>query len=396
MTVDDAPTARLRFHTPELRFGTGSITDLSEVMESFDVTEPLVITDEGIETAGLLDEVTAELDVQFQTYYAATEPSTDDFDDLPSREVDGVVAIGGGSCIDTAKMAAVLVAHGGSAADYIGAGEVQAEIAPLVAIPTTSGTGSQATQTAVLTHEGVKRGASDEALRPDVAIVDPSLTYGLPRPITARAGFDAFVHALESLTARDHRWVADRSITYQGANPVSRALARRALHLTHESVERAVFTPDDHEARRMMSLGSHLAGTAFSASGLGAVHALASTVGGLTGRPHGECLAASVRAGLSYNLPVRREEYADIATELGVTEAKTPAEGGAALIAECERLATAIGLSGSFGAVGLDSADLDALVENTLVQQRRLETNPRTVTDDLENHLRPFLEDDAG
>jgi alcohol dehydrogenase class IV len=394
MTVDGNSTAWLRFDTPELRFGNGSITDLSAVLESFDVTMPLVVTDEGIEAAGLLDEVTAELDIPLQIYYAATEPSTDDFDDLPSGEVDGVVAIGGGSCIDTAKIAAMLVGQGGNAADYIGTGQVPAAIAPLVAVPTTSGTGSQATQTAVLTHEGVKRGVSDEALRPDAAIVDPRLTYELPRSITARAGFDAFVHALESLTARDYRWVEDRSITYQGANPVSRALAERALHLIHGGIERAVFTPDDHEARRMMSLGSHLAGTAFSASGLGAVHALASTVGGLTGRPHGECLAASIRAGLTYNLPVRREAYADIATALGVTEAKTPSEGAAALIAECERLATAIGLPGSFGAVGLGIADLDAMVENTLVQERRLKTNPRTVTDDLEDHLRPFLEDD--
>lgn len=391
MIMENIPITQLSFNTPELRFGDETITDLSEVLKSANVTEPLIITDEGIEAAGLSEKVTDKLNVPFQTYYAATEPSTDDFDDLPSGEVDGVVAIGGGSCIDVAKMAAVLITHSGKAADYIGVGQVHEEIAPLVAIPTTSGTGSQATQTAVLTHEGVKRGVSDEALRPDTAIVDPSLTYELPRSITARSGFDAFVHALESLTARDYQWVEDRSIIYQGANPISRVLARRALHLIYGGLERSVFNPDDYEARQMMSLGSHLAGTAFSASGLGAVHAIASTVGGLTSRPHGECLAASIRAGLIYNLPVRREKYADIATELGVTNAKTPSEGAAAFIKECERLATVIGLPGSFEAIGLDIADLDAMVENTLIQERRLKTNPRTVTGDLEDHLESFL-----
>lgn len=390
--MEGVSIAGLSFDTPELRFGNGTATELPEVLNSFDITEPLIVTDEQIEAAGLLDEVLAELNVPFQMYYATTEPSTDDFDNLPCGEVDGVVAIGGGSCIDVAKMAAVLIAHSGKAADYIGVGQVHEEIAPLVAIPTTSGTGSQATQTVVLTHEGVKRGVSDEALRPDTAIVDPSLTYELPRSITARSGFDAFVHAVESLTARDYRWVEDRSIIYQGANPISRALAQRALYLIYEGLERSVFDPDDHEAHQMMSLGSHLAGTAFSASGLGAVHAIASTVGGLTDQPHGECLAASIRAGLTYNLPVRREKYADIATELGVTNTKTPSEGAAAFIKECERLATTIGLPGSFEAIGLDIADLDAMVENTLIQERRLKTNPRTVTEDLEDHLKQFLE----
>lgn len=247
MTVEGVSIAGLSFDTPELRFGNGTATDLPEVLNSFDITEPLIVTDEQIEAAGLLDEVLAELNDPFQMYYATTEPSTDDFDDLPSGEVDGVVAIGGGSCIDAAKMAAVLIAHSGKAADYIGVGQVHEEIAPLVAIPTTSGTGSQATQTVVLTHEGVKRGVSDEALRPDIA------------------------------------------------------------------------------------------------------------------------------------------------TELGVTNAKTPSEGAAAFIKECERLATTIGLPGSFKAIGLDIADLDAMVENTLIQERRLKTNPRTVTEDFENHLKQFL-----
>ncbi|SDR08374.1 iron-containing alcohol dehydrogenase [Natronobacterium texcoconense] len=373
-----------RFTTTDTRFGDGVTADLDDVLERYGVSNPLIVTDRGVEDAGLLERVTDGIDAEPIVYYASTEPSTEDFENLPTAAVDGVVAVGGGSCLDTAKLAAVLLAHGGDPADYVGVDAVPGPIAPLIAVPTTSGTGSQATQTAVVTHDGVKRGASDEHLRPDVALVDPELTFGLPRAVTARSGFDAFVHALESLLARDYRWVEPRPITYQGANPVSRSLAWRALVLVHGSLERAVFDGDDREARRAMSLGSHLAGMAFSASGLGAVHALASTVGGMTDRPHGECLGASIRAGLTYNLPVRREEYTAVAAGLGVGSEEPEPE---ALIAECERLRDSIGLPGSFDEVGLERSDVDEIVENTLVQERRLATNPRTVTDELGEFL---------
>jgi alcohol dehydrogenase class IV len=156
---------------------------------------------------------------------------------------------------------------------------------------------------------------------------------------------------------------------------MSRPYSRQALSLVHGSLERAV-SEGTSDARRSMSLGSHLAGAAFSNAGLGVVHALASTVGGMTDRPHGECLAVSIEAGLRYNLPVRREAYADLAREFGVGETAD------ALIAECARLRDAIGLPGSFREVGLGPEDVDAMVENTLVQERRLPTNPRDVDTD--------------
>jgi alcohol dehydrogenase class IV len=383
---DEPGSTPLRFTAPETRFGDGVVDQLGSILERYGVEDPLFVTDEGVEAAGVLDRATESVDANPAVHYATTEPSTADFDDLPTASVDGVVAVGGGSCLDTAKLAAVLLAHGGHAADYVGVDSVPGPIAPLIGVPTTSGTGSQATQTAVIHHEGVKRGVSDEFLRPDVAVVDPKLTVGLPRSVTARSGFDAFVHALESFLARDYRWVDPRPITYQGANPISRSLAWRALTLVHGSLERAVFDGDDHDARRAMSLGSHLAGTAFSASGLGAVHALASTIGGMRDRPHGECLAASIRAGLTYNLPVRREAYADVARGLGVVDAHDAAPADA-LIAECERLRDSVGLPDSFAAFDVTADDVDTVVENTLVQERRLATNPREVTDDLGEFL---------
>jgi alcohol dehydrogenase class IV len=366
--ADVGPTP-LSFRTPETRFGSGVADELPETLDGLGVERPLVVTDEGVRDAGIVERVTDGLeDPVF--HEATTEPSTGDFAELPSEAVDGVVGLGGGSPLDTAKMVALLLAHGGEPADYIGVDHVPGPIAPLVAVPTTSGTGSQATQTVVVSHEEVKRGASDEELRPDVALVDPTLTEGLPPELTARSGFDAFVHALESLTARDYSEVPPRAITYQGANPMSRPYAKRALRAVHGSLERAV-SGGDPAARRSMSLGSHLAGVSFSNSGLGMVHALASAVGGMTGRPHGECLAVSVEPGLRYNLPVREEAYAGVARNLGVGDDAT------ALVEECARLREVIGLPSSLGEVGLGPDDATTVVENTLVQERRLPTNPR-------------------
>jgi alcohol dehydrogenase class IV len=194
--------------------------------------------------------------------------------------------------------------------------------------------------------------------------------------VTARSGFDAFVHALESLTARDHRWVPERAITYQGANPVTRPLSRRALGLVGGAVERATLDGGDRAARRETALGAHLAGLAFSNAGLGVVHALASAVGGATGAAHGDCLAACVEPGLRYNLPVRRDAYAALAADLDAGETAE------ALVATVCRLRDALGLPASVAALGLDRSDCATVVEDTLVQERRLATTPRLPDED--------------
>jgi alcohol dehydrogenase class IV len=382
MTDDTGAVAgsALRLRAPEFRFGDGVVDALPAVLDEVGVASPLVVTDPGVADAGVLDAALAAYDGPRERVDAPTEPSTDDLtaDALPDG-VDGVLAVGGGSVLDTAKLAALLLAHGGTPADYLGTGKVPGPVAPLVAVPTTSGTGSQSTQTAVVHHEGVKRGVSDEHLRPARAVVDPTLTFGLPRAVTARSGFDAFVHALESLTARDHRWVPERPITYQGANPVTRPLSRRALSLVHGSLERATMDGGDRAARRELSLGSHLAGLAFSNAGLGVVHALASAVGGMTDAAHGDCLAACVAPGLRYNLPVRRDAYAAVAADLGVG---TTAED---LIAEVLRVRDSLDLPDSVATLGLDRSDAGAVVENTLVQERRLATTPRFPDEDGED-----------
>jgi alcohol dehydrogenase class IV len=385
MDGDTVARTRLEFASPPLAFGDGAVEALPEALAALGVERPLVVTDRGVIEAGVLEAALAAHDGPRERLLAATEPGTDDAPAVPSG-CDGVVAVGGGSVLDTGKLAALLGAHGGAPAEYLGVGTVPGPTLPLVAVPTTSGTGSQATQTIVVRHEGVKRGISDERLRPDRALVDPALTLDLPRPVTARSGFDAFVHALESLTARDYRWVEPREITYQGANPVSRPLSRRALGLVTAALERATFDGADREARRAMALGAHLAGLAFSNAGLGIVHALASAVGGLVDRPHGDCLAVSLEPGLRYNLPVRRDAYAALAREFGA------GDDAAALIETAAALRDAVGLPDSIAAFGLDRSDCEAIVERTLAQERRLATAPRRPASDG-GDLHPLLVD---
>ncbi len=382
----DITSDPLSIVVPEFTFGDNQARNLASITSESNITNPLVVTDQGIESAGIVTDCLAGFDIEPDRYYATTEPDTTDFSDIPSAAFDGIIAIGGGSVLDTAKILSILIEHGGTTESYLGVDKVPGPVLPLIAVPTTSGTGSQATQTAVIAHEGVKRGISDEHLRPELAIVDPLLTRGLPKEITARSGFDAFVHALESLTARSYRWVPDRPIYYQGANPVSRALSTRALFLLYESLEQAVFDGDNLAARRKMSLGSHLAGVAFSNAGLGIVHALASTVGGMTEVPHGACLATSIETGLRYNLPVRGKEYQRIAHDLGIKHLDAD-QPGESLIREIERLRENIDLPGSFSAVGLTPDDIDEMVKNTLLQQRRTATTPRIPGDDLHQAL---------
>ena len=372
---------RLSIVSTDTVFGENSHSELTSHMERVDAERPLLISDAGVRDAGILQKITRRVrmtdSVEDSTLHlAGTEPSVDEFDGLPTSRIDSIVAVGGGSVLDTAKVASILMTHGGHPREYLYVDEVPGPTLPLIAIPTTSGTGSQTTQTAVITVDGIKRGISDEYIRPDLALVDPTFTYDLPAGITARSGYDALMHAVESYLAKEHAWVPDRTITYQGASRVSRARSATALELIHDSLEHSVLAGSNREARRQLSLGSHLAGAAFTISGLGMVHALASSLGGLKDVPHGMCLAASTEAGLQYNRPTRNGGYCEILDIFGIGGHDNGSQADA-LIDECTRIADQIGLPTSIADLGFDESDVDTIVDNTLEQERRVKTNPR-------------------
>jgi len=279
-------------------FGFGALSKLPDELRARDFRRILIITDPQISANGILDQVLTLLKGSFEIERfeeTPAEPHSTDVDRQKEKfhsEFDTLLAIGGGSCMDFAKALAILMTHGGSLGDYVGEGLVPGPVLPVVCVPTTSGTGSQNTQTTVFTIGGVKMGCSSEFIRPVFSVVDPETTMRLPSVVTRNTGYDALMHAVESFIACPHERVPDRPILYQGSNPFSRGLALEAFRFIWGSYPRSILDGQDREARYCMSIGSHLAGLAFSHSGLGLVHALASSLGGMIDAPHGVCLAA--------------------------------------------------------------------------------------------------------
>jgi alcohol dehydrogenase class IV len=216
------------------------------------------------------------------------------------------------------------------------------------------------------------------------SIVDPELTLDLPTSVTRNSGYDALMHACESFLARPAAEVPERPIHYQGSNPFSRPLALEAFRTIWASYRIAVRNGRDLEARYGMSLGSHLAGVAFSHSGLGLVHALASALGGMIDVPHGVCLAACTHIGLRYNFEVCHKAYAFLARVMGEVDNRnevvpTPEYFLRAMMQLIEDL----GFPSRPSQLGITKADGQKLLENTLIQKRRIQTNPRPLDGDL-------------
>jgi alcohol dehydrogenase class IV len=256
-------------------------------------------------------------------------------------DVDLVVGLGGGSVIDAAKGIAALAKMGGRPWDYAGANENFRPITdslPLVAVPTTSGTGSEVTAVAVFNHHGLgslrgcplKASIAGPAVRPKVALVDPDLTVGSPARLTAACGADALGHALEACMSRL-------------ANPISSALAGRAVGLIVKNLRHAVENPDDPESRHALALASTLAGVAFSAAGVIMTHSISHALGALLHVPHGEAIAIGTPLTLRYNAPQCREVYSQLAHYCAIT-ADTPEEQAARFVDMIVELLQAVGL----------------------------------------------------
>jgi alcohol dehydrogenase class IV len=279
-----------------------------------------------------------------------------------------VIGLGGGSSLDVAKLAAVLAPGTEDLAALYGIGKVRGPRLPLLLVPTTAGTGSEVTPISIVTTgSNQKMGVVSPVLLPDVALLDPELTYGLPPPATAATGIDAMVHAIE----------AHASINPNN-NPVSRALAREALALMGRALERAVRNGQDTEARAEMLLGSMLAGQAFANSPVAAVHALAYPIGGRYHVPHGLSNALVLPHVLRFNAVVAADAYAAIA-HIPVP-ALARLEGQAKTAAFCDELAALsarCGLPQRLRDVGIPREALPDMAEDTRNQTRLLGNNPR-------------------
>lgn len=372
--------------TPKIIFEDGAARRLGALLAQR-MKRPIFLTDKGLIAAGLVAPVldslrAARLDVCVYDAVEADPPAPrvrHAIDAARAHMADGVIAFGGGSSIDTAKLVAVLMNSDQTLEDIYGTDKVTGGRLPLVVVPTTAGTGSEVTSISVVTTEAHEKvGIVADALFPDLAILDPQTTLGLPRNVTAATGVDAMVHAIEAYT-NIHR-----------KNPVSDALAREALSLLSGNIVTACTTPGDLAARGRMLLGSLLAGQAFANSPVGAVHGLAYPLGGIFHVPHGLSNALMLEPVLKFNAPNAARPYAELAACVGANTTGSEEARASAFIARIVDILQATGVERRLSQVGVSHNDLPKMAEDAMKAQRVLVNNPRQVTYD--DALRMYTE----
>ena len=356
-------------HGPTLVSGPGSSAGLGALLPA---GRCLFVTDSRIGALGLADPA---LDSLARAGIAAVRFDAVEAD--PSRETvlaaaaagagcASVVGFGGGSPMDVAKLAAYLLGSGDDLESLWGVGKATGARLPLVLVPTTAGTGSEATPISVVTvGHGLKLAVNSAPLFADHAILDAELTLGLPRAVTAATGIDAMVHAIEAYTS------------VRLKNPLSDLLAREALRLLAANLQRACDHPADRDARGAMLLGAHYAGIAFANAPVAGVHALAYPLGGHFHVPHGLSNALMLTHVLSHNLHAAMDQYAELGTlldpALEAVGRQARAQGFINFMGEiCRRAGVPLRLS----EVGVGADDLDLLAREAMKQERLLINNP--------------------
>ncbi|NHC12839.1 iron-containing alcohol dehydrogenase [Motilibacter deserti] len=293
---------------------------------------------------------------------------------------DVVVGVGGGSCIDMAKAVAILLAHGGRPQDYYGEFRVPGPTVPLVAVPTTAGTGSEVTPVAVLSDPArtSKVGISSPHIIPHTAICDPELTYGSPPGLTASAGADALTHAVEAFTAIRREPTADLSSrrVFVGKGALTDQYALLAIRLIAANLHRAWSNPGDVEAREAMMLAATAGGFALGTAGTAAAHAIQYPLGALTHTPHGVGVGALLPYVMEFNRPVREAELAEVAAAMGVGGDDPGAAADAAIDAVASLLES-VGIPRTLAELGLPEDKVSWTAEQSLNAARLVENNPR-------------------
>lgn len=419
------PESVFTYGAPALKFGPGSSDEIGHDLASYGVRRVLVVTDAGVAATGhpqrVADQMAAfgiEARVFAGVHVEPTDASLQEAVDFArdSGPWDAYVAVGGGSAIDTAKAVNLLMTNPGELMDYVnvpvgkGAAPVNA-LSPLVAVPTTTGTGSESTTICVLDvlAQKVKTGISHPRLRPTLAVVDPRLTMSQPAGVTAACGMDILCHALESWTARpfdsfEHK-TPEQRVPYCGANPIADMWAERSMRLLAQSFRTAVRHGDDSTAREGMALAATFAGMGFGNAGVHIPHANAYPVAGRVRDfhpagypddhamvPHGMAVSLTAPAAFRFTFDADPERHVRAAEMLG-PGADRPADDRDFLPAVLADLMRDVGIPNGLAAVGYTDSDVPELVEGTLKQQRLLATAPREVTeDDAAAILRDSLE----
>jgi alcohol dehydrogenase len=338
---------------------------------------PLIVTDPGFLRTGLIEPARQDMEAcgmqpAVWSDVVADPPELVVLDAVEAarrHEADLVIGFGGGSSMDVAKLVAVLAGSGQALADIYGIGKVAGGRLPLVQVPTTAGTGSEVTNIAIVTTGATtKMGVVAPQLYADLALLDASLTLGLPPKVTAATGIDAMVHAIEAYTSKHKK------------NPLSDALAREALGLLSRNLLAACERGRDLEVRQAMLLGACLAGQAFSNAPVAAVHALAYPVGGIFHVPHGLSNSLVLPHVLEFNLPQAGTLYAELAGIVVPNASGSDEARARALIVAAQQTAKMTGIETMLRQVGIQESDLDRLADDAMLQTRLLGNNPRELT----------------
>jgi hydroxyacid-oxoacid transhydrogenase len=408
------------YAAPALKFGIGASAEVGHDLAAYGARRVLLVTDPGVAATGhpaRIAEQVAACGIDVTTYDGArVEPTDASLSDAISfaRDAgpfDAILAVGGGSSIDTAKAVNLMTTNPGELMDYVNApvGRAQAPskpLLPLVAVPTTTGTGAESTTICVLDVLSlhVKTGISHPALRPTLAVVDPDLTLTQPSSVTAAAGMDILCHALESWTAR---WYADfeakrpeQRVPYCGANPIADMWAEKAMTLLAGVFRDAVRDGTDLAARERMAMAATFAGLGFGNAGVHIPHANAYPIAGRVRDfrpegypevmvPHGMAVSLTAPEAFRFTFDAAPERHVRAAR---ILDPAVP-PGPDALPTVLTALMRDVGIPNGLAAVGYGEADVDDLVAGALQQQRLLATAPRSPTDeDLATVFRRSME----
>ena len=392
------------FHTAgQLIFGRNAATQIGGLASSMKARQVLLVTDRTLVSAGLASPIQASLESENIKVLVFDEGEAE-----PSIRValacheatfqqrpDLLIGLGGGSNMDLAKIVAVLLTHGGHPRDYVGEGKVPGPILPVVAVPTTAGTGSEVSGASVLTDEErhLKVGVLSNYLRPHVAVVDPLLTVSCPPKVTADSGIDALTHAIEAITAvenADFPLPAGEFSMYQGRHPLGECLAEKAIHLITKNLVGAVQNGQELDTREAMHLGALLAGLAFSNIGVALVHALEYPIGGAVHCSHGCGNGLLLPYVMDFNKSARLETMARLAEVMGLPVAGHTVEAAAdAAIQTVRELRRQIGIPDRLREIGVRESQLNGFAQAAFEIKRMLRVNPRQATvEDLEEILR--------
>lgn len=359
-------------------FGSGSFTGLAQLLGELKAKRPLVVLDKNLAETGFREKVSYMLQqggVEFDLFdQVEPEPQLELADEgaklALKRKCNAVIGIGGGSAMDVAKAVSVLAVHKGKAVDYLGLNKVPGPGLSTVMVPTTAGTGSEVTFTAVFVRKNLKKkeGMNSPYLYPDLALLDPQLTLSLPPGLTATTGLDALCHAIESFTSIN-------------ASPMSELISLEAIRLISENLRTCVHDGGNLKAREQMLLGSLYAGLGLANAGVTAVHSLSYPLGGKYGIPHGLANTIMLLPVMAFNLPGALEKFAVIAEVMGEVTDDLPVREAAYLALDAvEALIEDCGIEAKLADFNITEKDFPELAKVAMTVSRPLENNPRTVT----------------